>query len=34
MSEPERFDVMVVAGGKRGKTLAMDLARSDRRVAM
>jgi pyruvate/2-oxoglutarate dehydrogenase complex dihydrolipoamide dehydrogenase (E3) component len=34
MSAPERFDVLVVAGGKGGKTLAMDLAKAGRRVAM
>jgi hypothetical protein len=28
MSEREGFDVLVVAGGKGGKTLAMDLATS------
>jgi hypothetical protein len=27
MTAPERFDVLVVAGGKGGKTLAMDLQR-------
>jgi choline dehydrogenase-like flavoprotein len=34
MSERERFDVLVVAGGKGGKTLAMDLAKTGRQVAM
>ena len=34
MTEPERFDVLVVAGGKGGKTLAMDLAKAGRRAAM
>ncbi|SCF08883.1 Pyruvate/2-oxoglutarate dehydrogenase complex, dihydrolipoamide dehydrogenase (E3) component [Micromonospora coriariae] len=31
---PEEFDLLVVGGGKAGKTLSMDLARSGRRVAM
>jgi pyruvate/2-oxoglutarate dehydrogenase complex dihydrolipoamide dehydrogenase (E3) component len=34
MTEPERFELLVVAGGKGGKTLAMDLAKAGRRVAM
>ncbi|WP_433533898.1 dihydrolipoyl dehydrogenase family protein [Micromonospora sp. CA-249363] len=32
--QPEDFDLLVVGGGKAGKTLSMDLARSGRRVAM
>jgi pyruvate/2-oxoglutarate dehydrogenase complex dihydrolipoamide dehydrogenase (E3) component len=32
--EPERYELLVVAGGKGGKTLAMDMARAGRRVAM
>jgi probable pyridine nucleotide-disulfide oxidoreductase len=31
---PEHFDLLVVAGGKGGKTLAMDQAKAGRRVAM
>ncbi|MFJ6166990.1 FAD-dependent oxidoreductase [Micromonospora orduensis] len=31
---PEEFDLLVVGGGKAGKTLSMDVARSGRRVAM
>ncbi|PWR11901.1 mercuric reductase [Micromonospora acroterricola] len=31
---PEEFDLLVVGGGKAGKTLSMDAARSGRRVAM
>ncbi|MET8231722.1 FAD-dependent oxidoreductase [Micromonospora sp. NPDC005298] len=31
---PEEFDLLVVGGGKAGKTLGMDVARSGRRVAM
>lgn len=34
MREPERYDLLVVGGGKGGKTLAMDMARAGRRVAM
>ncbi|MFC4017754.1 dihydrolipoyl dehydrogenase family protein [Micromonospora sp. GCM10011542] len=32
--QPEEFDLLVVGGGKAGKTLSMDAARSGRRVAM
>ncbi|MFI7594373.1 dihydrolipoyl dehydrogenase family protein [Micromonospora sp. NPDC049359] len=32
--QPEDFDLLVVGGGKAGKTLSMDVARSGRRVAM
>ncbi|GGO27051.1 dihydrolipoyl dehydrogenase family protein [Micromonospora parathelypteridis] len=31
---PEEFDLLVVGGGKAGKTLSMDVARSGQRVAM
>ena len=31
---PERFDILVLGGGKAGKTLAMDQAKAGRRVAM
>jgi len=34
MQQVERYDLLVVAGGKGGKTLAMDMARTGRRVAM
>ncbi|HET6509139.1 MAG TPA: FAD-dependent oxidoreductase [Baekduia sp.] len=34
MTQPEHFELLVVAGGKGGKTLAMDLATAGRRVAM
>ncbi len=34
MAQAERFDLLVFGGGKGGKTLAMDLARAGRRVAM
>lgn len=34
MTEIETYDVLVVGGGKAGKTLAPDLARSGRRVAL
>jgi pyruvate/2-oxoglutarate dehydrogenase complex dihydrolipoamide dehydrogenase (E3) component len=34
MNDPEHFDVLVVAGGKGGKTLAMDLAKAGAQVAM
>jgi pyruvate/2-oxoglutarate dehydrogenase complex dihydrolipoamide dehydrogenase (E3) component len=33
-SDPERYQLLVVAGGKGGKTLAMDMARAGWRVAM
>jgi pyruvate/2-oxoglutarate dehydrogenase complex dihydrolipoamide dehydrogenase (E3) component len=33
-SDPERYQLLVVAGGKGGKTLAMDMARVGWRVAM
>ena len=32
--QPEEFDLLVVGGGKAGKTLSMDVARSGQRVAM
>ncbi|MEK8105686.1 FAD-dependent oxidoreductase [Micromonospora sp. M12] len=31
---PEEYDLLVVGGGKAGKTLSMDVARSGQRVAM
>jgi pyruvate/2-oxoglutarate dehydrogenase complex dihydrolipoamide dehydrogenase (E3) component len=34
MDEPERFQLLVVAGGKGGKTLAMEMARAGWTVAM
>lgn len=34
MADVEDFDLLVVGGGKAGKTLAMDMARAGRRVAM
>jgi pyruvate/2-oxoglutarate dehydrogenase complex dihydrolipoamide dehydrogenase (E3) component len=34
MVDPERYELLVVGGGKGGKTLAMDLAKAGRRVAM
>jgi probable pyridine nucleotide-disulfide oxidoreductase len=34
MTEPEHFQLLVVSGGKGGKTLAMDMARAGWRVAM
>jgi pyruvate/2-oxoglutarate dehydrogenase complex dihydrolipoamide dehydrogenase (E3) component len=34
MTEPERYQLLVVAGGKGGKTLAMEMARAGWRVAM
>jgi pyruvate/2-oxoglutarate dehydrogenase complex dihydrolipoamide dehydrogenase (E3) component len=34
MAQIEHYDVLVVGGGKGGKTLAMDLAREGRSVAM
>src|SRR5690348_13167281 len=35
MSDPvEEYDLLVVGGGKAGKTLAMDWAKAGRRVAM
>jgi pyruvate/2-oxoglutarate dehydrogenase complex dihydrolipoamide dehydrogenase (E3) component len=34
MAEVERYELLVVGGGKGGKTLAMDLARAGRAVAM
>ena len=34
MGEPERYELLVVAGGKGGKTLAMEMARAGWRVAM
>jgi pyruvate/2-oxoglutarate dehydrogenase complex dihydrolipoamide dehydrogenase (E3) component len=33
-ADPERYQLLVVAGGKGGKTLAMDMARAGWRVAM
>ena len=33
-AEVEHYELLVVAGGKGGKTLAMDMARTGRRVAM
>ena len=34
MAEVEAFEILIVGGGKAGKTLAADLARSGRRVAL
>src|SRR3954469_13443561 len=34
MATAEPFDALILGGGKAGKTLAMDLARAGRRVAM
>jgi pyruvate/2-oxoglutarate dehydrogenase complex dihydrolipoamide dehydrogenase (E3) component len=34
VEQVERYELLVVAGGKGGKTLAMDMARAGRRVAM
>ena len=34
MSQVESFEALIVGGGKAGKTLAMDLARGGRRVAL
>ena len=34
MSELETYDALILGGGKAGKTLAMDLARSGRRTAL
>ena len=34
MKEPERYELLVVGGGKGGKTLAVETARAGRRVAM
>ena len=34
MGEPEKFRLLVVAGGKGGKTLAMEMARAGWSVAL
>ena len=34
MSEPERFEILVVGSGEAGKLLAWDMARSGRRTAV
>jgi pyruvate/2-oxoglutarate dehydrogenase complex dihydrolipoamide dehydrogenase (E3) component len=34
MADVERYDLLILGGGKAGKTLAMDMARAGRRVAV
>jgi pyruvate/2-oxoglutarate dehydrogenase complex dihydrolipoamide dehydrogenase (E3) component len=34
MSDVEEYELLILGGGKAGKTLAMDMARAGRRVAM
>ena len=34
MTDVEDYELLILGGGKAGKTLAMDMARAGRRVAM